>query len=72
MKFEQPVSREDILKAKSVFRQNRASSPLDEKMVALVRMQAMNYEMASTTGRAAPKPWHYDDKEKMKKIASQR
>jgi fructoselysine-6-P-deglycase FrlB-like protein len=66
------VSREDIYKAKAEARKQRALEPFEKKLVALVRMQMMNYEMAKSTGRTIRTPWHFEDKDRMKKYAAAR
>jgi hypothetical protein len=64
-------SNEDIYKAKAESRKKRAAEPFERKLLALVRMQMMDYSLARSAGRAARKPWHSEDKDRMKKYANQ-
>ncbi len=66
----QNVSNEDIYKAKGEARKVRAAQPFELKLLALVRMQMMDYSLAKSAGRTARKPWHSDDKVRMTKYAS--
>lgn len=66
----QNVSNEDIYKAKAEARRKRAAEPFERKLLALVRMQMMDYAVAQSAGRTARKPWHYEDKDRTKKYAS--
>ncbi len=66
----QIVSNEDIYKAKAEARRKRAAEPFECKLLALVRMQMMDYSLAQSAGRTARKPWHSEDKDRMKKYAS--
>lgn len=63
-------SNEDIYKAKAEARKKRAAESFELKLLALVRMQMMDYSLARSAGRAVRKPWHYEDKERMKKYAN--
>lgn len=65
----QTVSNEDIYKAKAEARRKRAAEPFERKLLALVCMQMMDYSLAQSTGRTARKPWHSEDKDRMKKYA---
>jgi hypothetical protein len=60
---------EDIYKAKAESRRKRAAEPFERKLLALVRMQMMDYSIARAAGRNARKPWHSDDSDRMKKYA---
>ncbi len=66
------MSREDIYAAKTESRRQRAADSFDSKLVSLVRMQMINYEVAGAAGRAARKPWHFDDRAMMEKISESR
>jgi hypothetical protein len=72
MRNDGTVSREDIWTAKAESRRQRAADSFDSKLVSLVRMQMMNYEVAGAAGRAARKPWHFDDRAMMDKISQSR
>jgi hypothetical protein len=63
------VSREDIYAAKAESRRQRAADSFDSKLVSLVRMQMMNYEVAGAAGRSARKPWHFEDRAMMEKLS---
>ncbi len=63
-------SNEDIYKAKAEARKKRAAEPFERKLLALVRMQMMDYSLARSAGRTARKPWHSEDKERTKKYAA--
>ena len=63
-------SNEDIYKAKAEARRKRAAEPFERKLLALVRMQMMDYSLARSAGRTARKPWHSEDKVRMKKYAN--
>jgi len=63
-------SNEDIYKAKVEARRKRAAEPFERKLLALVRMQMMDYSLARSAGRTARKPWHSEDKERTKKYAA--
>lgn len=63
-------SNEDIHEAKAVARRKRAAEPFELKLLALVRMQMMDYSVAQSAGRTARKPWHSEDKDRMKKYAA--
>jgi fructoselysine-6-P-deglycase FrlB-like protein len=60
---------QDIWKAKIEARHKRALEPFEHKLLALIRMQMMDYSIALSTGRTPHKPWHFDDKERMEKYA---
>lgn len=62
-------SNEDIYKAKAEARRKRAADSFERKLLALVRMQMMDYSLAQSAGRNARKPWHSEDKIRMKKYA---
>jgi hypothetical protein len=66
----QNVSNEDIYQAKAEARKKRAAEPFERKLLALVRMQMMDYAVAQSAGRIARKPWHSEDKDRTKKYAS--
>lgn len=63
-------SNEDIYEAKAAARRKRAEEPFDRKLLALVRMQMMDYSLAQAAGRTARKPWHSEDKDRTKKYAA--
>ena len=63
-------SNEDIYKAKAKARRKRAAEPFEQKLLALVRMQMMDYSLARSAGRTARNPWHSEDKDRMKRYAS--
>jgi fructoselysine-6-P-deglycase FrlB-like protein len=63
-------SNEDIYKAKAEVRRMRAAEPFERKLLALVRMQMMDYSIARSAGRTARKPWHSEDKNRVKIYAS--
>ena len=65
-------SNEDIYKAKAEARRKRAAEPFERKLLALVRMQMMDYSLARSAGRTARKPWHAEDKERTKKYGAAR
>lgn len=60
---------EGIYEAKLEMRKRRAAEPFEKKMLALVRMQMVAYEMAKAAGRPGVKPWHFDDEERMNAYA---
>ncbi|MBS2004175.1 MAG: hypothetical protein U0103_07675 [Candidatus Obscuribacterales bacterium] len=62
-------SNDDIYKAKADARRQRAAEPFERKLLALVRMQMLNYAVAKSAGRTARPPWHAEDKLRMKKYA---
>ncbi|MDX1990172.1 MAG: hypothetical protein SFV17_26000 [Candidatus Obscuribacter sp.] len=62
-------SNEEIYKAKAEDRKARAAEPFERKLLALVRMQMMDYAIAQAAGRTARQPWHFDDKERMEKYS---
>ena len=68
--YETVRSNEDIYKAKAEARRKRAAEPFERKLLALVRMQMMDYSLARSAGRTARKPWHSEDKDRMKKYAN--
>jgi len=68
--YEAVHSNDDIYKAKAEARRKRAAEPFERKLLALVRMQMMDYALAQATGRTARKPWHFDDKERMRIYAA--
>lgn len=43
--YEQPLTNEDIYKAKAEYRKKRAQEPFESKLRAIVRMQRMQYSM---------------------------
>ncbi len=63
-------SNEEIYKAKAESRRKRAAEPFERKLLALVRMQMMDYSLARSAGRTARAPWHSEDKDRMKKYAN--
>lgn len=63
-------SNEDIYEAKAAARRKRAAEPFEKKLLALVRMQMMDYSLAQSAGRTVRKPWHFDDEDRMKKYAA--
>jgi len=63
-------SNEDIFRAKAEARRKRAAEPFEKKLLALVRMQMMDYSLARSAGRTARKPWHSEDKERTKRYAA--
>lgn len=67
--YETVRSNEEIYQAKAEARKKRAAEPFQRKLLALVRMQMMDYSLARSAGRTARKPWHADDTERMKKYA---
>lgn len=68
--YETVRTNEDIYQAKIEARRKRAEEPFERKLLALVRMQMIDYSLARSTGRIARKPWHSDDEERMKKYAA--
>jgi hypothetical protein len=64
------VSNEDIYKAKAEARRKRATEPFERKLLALVRMQMMDYSLAQAAVRTARKPWHSEDKDRTMKYSS--
>jgi hypothetical protein len=68
--YESVRSNEDIYKAKAEARRKRAAEPFEKKLLALVRMQIMDYSLARSAGRTARKPWHSEDKDRIKKYAN--
>jgi len=54
------LSSQDIYKAKAESRRQRAADPFNQKLLALVRMQRIAYEMAQSCGRTAREPWHLE------------
>jgi hypothetical protein len=66
----QNISNEDIYKAKAEARRKRAAEPFERKLLALVRMQMIDYSLAQSAGRIARKPWHSEDKERIEIYAS--
>lgn len=70
--YETVRSNEDIYRAKAEARKKRAQEPFERKLIALVRMQMMDYSIAQAAGRTTRKPWHFEDKERMKKYAAAR
>ncbi|MBX9570314.1 MAG: hypothetical protein K2X77_15565 [Candidatus Obscuribacterales bacterium] len=67
--YENVRSNEDIYEAKAESRRKRAAEPFERKLLALVRMQLMDYSLAIAAGRVARKPWHFEDQERIKKYA---
>ena len=63
-------SNEDVYRAKAEARRKRAAEPFERKLLALVRMQMIDYSLARSAGRTARNPWHFDDKDRMKKYAN--
>lgn len=68
--FRNVRSNEDIYEAKAAARRKRAAEPFELKLLALVRMQMIDYALAQSAGRTARKPWHADDKNRMKRYAA--
>lgn len=54
--YETVRSNEDIYKAKVETRRKRAEEPFERKLLALVRMQMIDYSLARSSGRTARKP----------------
>jgi hypothetical protein len=69
-KYQTVRSNEEIYKAKAETRKKRAAVPFEQKLLALVRMQMMDYSLARSAGRTVRKPWHAEDKERTKKYAA--
>lgn len=67
--YQNVQSSEDIYKAKAESRRKRAAEPFERKLLALVRMQMMDYSLARAAGREARAPWHSEDKDRMQKYA---
>jgi len=65
-------SNEEIYKGKAEARKKRAAEPFERKLLALVRMQMMDYSIARSAGRTTRRPWHSEDKDRMKKYANAR
>ena len=68
--YESVRSNEDIYAAKAAARKKRAAEPFERKLLALVRMQMMDYSVACAAGRPVRRPWHADDEERMKRYAA--
>ncbi len=57
--YEQPLTKEDIYKSKAEYRKKRAQEPFESKLLAVVRMQRMQYSMTLAAGKTPlRKPWH--------------
>lgn len=59
--YEQPLTKEDIYKSKEEHRKKRAQEPFESKLLAVVRMQHMQYSMTLAAGKTPlRKPWHFN------------
>lgn len=59
--YEQPLTKEDIYKSKAEYRKKRAQEPFESKLLAVVRMQRMQYSMTLAAGKTPiRKPWHFN------------
>jgi hypothetical protein len=63
-------SNEDVYRAKAEARRKRAAEPFERKLLALVRMQMMDYSLARSAGRSVRNPWHFEDKNRLKIYAN--
>ena len=59
-------SNEDIYQAKLEDRKRSASQPFEKKLITVIQLQIRACAMAEAAGRSCPKPWHFDDRKRMK------